>query len=300
VIYDERLERADTGKVLFDREDEGVCKIKGVLPHIGEDVSLFAAVRHAQRAGDYREKDTDPLVTHVAREISRLNKFRLVPANLARPARLPDTTVDSALEARPPRIDYNGEELAAVLYYLAEIDSPLLAEIVKRLQRVVAGFDRFDFNTVGADRIGFSLRFKDDRGVVPATNLSDGTLSLIGVLTLLMSPSRPPILLLEEPENGLTPRSTRAIYEAVVAAAGESAEPRTQVLISSHSPFVIEVAWNGDPRFIYQVKADEGRAVVRPFSEAIKEGGAFLGKVKGQRRELGLRTADEVMDGYFS
>jgi hypothetical protein len=42
-------------------------------------------------------------------------------------------SADSSVETRPPRIDYNGEELAAVLYYLAEIDSPLLDEIVKRL-----------------------------------------------------------------------------------------------------------------------------------------------------------------------
>jgi predicted ATPase len=197
----------------------------------------------------------------------------------------PDTSVETPDESKAPRIDYRGEGLAGVLYYLAEIDSQVLRELIERLRSTIDGFDGFEFNTVGTDRIGFSVRFSDRRGTVPAANLSDGTLSLIGALTLLLSTSRPPVLFLEEPENGLTPRSTKAIYEAVVAASGSEAEPRTQILISSHSPFVIVEAWNGDERdFIYQVKVNNGTALVRPYRQVAQEWEVPLRKKRGERR----------------
>jgi predicted ATPase len=212
---------------------------------------------------------------------------------------LPDTTPDQPDESRAPRLDYEGDGLASVLYYLAEIDSPALGEVVAKLRDVLAGFDGFEFNSVGADRIGFSVRFEDARGTVAAANLSDGTLSLIGLLVLLMAPTRPSVLFLEEPENGLTPKTTRAIYEALVAAA--HGETPSQIVISSHSPFVITEAWNGEDRgFLYQLKVTDGGAVVRGFETIVQEHGIHLRKEGGERRGLSLATADQVMDGYYS
>ncbi len=72
VIHDERLERVDTNTVLFDRDNPDACEMTDAVPHLGDDRSLFAAIRQTQVAGDYVE--TDPLVTHVARQISRINK----------------------------------------------------------------------------------------------------------------------------------------------------------------------------------------------------------------------------------
>jgi hypothetical protein len=109
------------------------------------------------------------------------------------------------------------------------------------------------------------------------------------------------VLLLEEPENGLTPRSTRALYETLVEVSGKTAKPATQVLVSSHSPFVITQAWNGDERdFIYQLKVNEGLTVVRPFGQVVADSAMPLRKVKGKRLELGLQLADDVMDGFLS
>jgi len=109
-------------------------------------------------------------------------------------------------------------------------------------------------------------------------------------------------MLIQEPENGLTPTALKEFYKAVRELAHrEDVTQRSQVLISSHSPFIICEAWNGDDReFIHQVKVENGRAVIRKFSEAIKEQGIQLQKDKsGQRTILGLRTAEELMSGYL-
>jgi len=297
-IHDETLTDG-VGKTIFSRSEE-VCHVTGAAPFYNDDTSIFAAIRRAQVEEKYVE--TNPVVTHAAREISRINKFRLDPRSLAHPSRLPEVITDELRETRVPRLDYSGDGLAGVLYFLAETANPMLDVVIGKVSEVIAGFEGFEFNAVGEDRIGFSARFADSREIVPAANLSDGTLSLIGLLVLLVNPDRPPILCLEEPENGLTPRATRAVYEAVVEAANAKApETPSQVLIASHSPFIICEAWNGEERdFILQVKPEAGRSLIRPFRQVIDDQGIQLGKVHGERQHLSLNVANEVMAGYYS
>src|SRR5206468_6162091 len=132
-IHDETLTDADA-KVLFSRSED-VCHIKGAAPFLTDDISVFAAIRRAQVQGKYVE--TNPLVTHCAREISRINKFRLEPVTLARPARLPDTIMEPGQETRGPRLDYSGDDLAGVLYFLAETANPMLDAVSGKVGAVI-------------------------------------------------------------------------------------------------------------------------------------------------------------------
>jgi len=110
-------------------------------------------------------------------------------------------------------------------------------------------------------------------------------------------------MLIEEPENGLTPTALKRFYQAIreLAFATDIAK-RSQILISSHSPFIICEAWNGEDReFIHQVKIENGQAVVRKFSEAVGQQGIVLGRDdNGNRSVLGLRNAEELMAGYLA
>jgi hypothetical protein len=71
---------------------------------------------------------------------------------------------------------------------------------------------------------------------------------------------------------------------------------------SSHSPFVICEAWNGEDRdFIHQVKIIDGKAVIRKFSEVVAEHHIQLAKDSdGKRTHLSLGNAEEIMSGYLS
>src|SRR4029453_7409003 len=114
------------------------------------------------------------------------------------------------------------------------------------------------------------MRFSDARKTIPAPRLSDGQLLVVGLMALLYGPARPPVLKMEERENGLTPPVQREVYNAVRTLAFRQPPNRSQILISSHSPFVLCDAWNGEDRdFVHQVKVEDGRAIVRKFSEAI-------------------------------
>lgn len=309
-IFDEHLIASD-GTVHFDRADPEAATLGSAVRHVTDDQSIFAAIRRAQFLGEYEE--IDPLITHVAREVSRIGKFRLSPQLLSQPSRLPDASAAAPVGAdgadptrtalQGPSLAYDGDGLATVLYSLSETGSPVLERVVDQLGSAVAGFEGFDYNTVGSDRVGFAAKFADSRGTVLAANLSDGTLSLIGLTVLLANPSRLPIICIEEPENGLTPNSTRLVYHAMREAAFPTeGAPASQILISSHSPHVICEAWNGEDRdFIYQVRPENGRAFVTPFADVIGALGLHLEKSKsGSRERLNLNVANEVMDGYLS
>jgi len=299
MIFSEKLTRIPGNTVLFDRSDPDAYPLAQRL-RLENDRSLFSAVRlHASTGG---AGSVDPLLEYLTQQISRFNKFRIDPGVLAAPSRLPD--LRSEVEAAPPpRLGHHGEDLASVLYYLAETESPALDPIRAKLREIEPAFQDFEFSSVGTDRIAFALRYSDQRQLVPSVNLSSGTLIYIGLIVLVATPKRPPVLMIEEPENGLTPQAIKAFYQALRALAfNEAADQRSQILISSHSPFVICEAWNGEDReFIHQVKVTDGRTGVRKFSTVISDQGIHLAKdASGTRTLLSLKNAEEIMSGRFS
>jgi predicted ATPase len=280
---------------LFSRSDD-ICALEGLTGLDFSSRSIFAAIRRSQWSNDFIENQA--LLSHCAREISRIGRYRLDPTLLARPGRVfdvePGESVEPTSPFQAPRLAYRGGDLASVLYFLSETDSPILKRIIERVGEAIQGFEGFEFNRVGSDSVGFSARFADRRGAVVAPNLSDGCLSMIGLVTLAHAPGRPEILCVEEPENGLTPKATRVFYETMRQLASALPPDRTQILMSSHSPFVITDAWNGGERdFIYQCSPSEGIAKLAKFSEVIKDDGVL--KSNGN---LGLALAEQVMDGF--
>ncbi|MEH2467261.1 AAA family ATPase [Nostoc sp.] len=296
LIFQEKLTRNPDNKVLFDRTHE-VNNITQSL-QLENDRSLFSALRLYSSSN---HSSLDSSLVYLTQQISRFNKFRLDPSTLSAPSRLPD--LNNEQPTIPPRIGYLGEDLAATLYFLVETQHPSYSAICDKIRELVPEFDGFIFNTVGTDRVAFSIQYTDQRESIPSVRLSSGMLIYIGLIVLVLTPNRPPVLMIEEPENGLTPQALKAFYQAVRSLAfNENPEQRSQVLLSSHSPFVICEAWNGEDRdFIYQVKVKEGQALVRKFSTLIEEQEIHFAKDNdGQRTSLSLKNAEEIMSGYLS
>jgi predicted ATPase len=69
---------------------------------------------------------------------------------------------------------------------------------------------------------------------IPATRLSDGTLRYLFLMALLLDPTLPPIICIEEPEIGLHPDILPTIAEMLV-----EASKRTQIIVTTHSDTLI-------------------------------------------------------------
>jgi len=73
---------------------------------------------------------------------------------------------------------------------------------------------------------------------VPGWMLSTGTLRLLALLALLRHPSPPPLIVVEEIENGLDPRSIHLIVEEIRNAVLDGV---TQVIVTTHSPYLLDL-----------------------------------------------------------
>lgn len=73
---------------------------------------------------------------------------------------------------------------------------------------------------------------------VPGWMLSTGTLRMVALLGLLRHPNPPPLIVVEEIENGLDPRSIHLIVEEIRNAVLSGS---TQVVLTTHSPYLLDL-----------------------------------------------------------
>ena len=118
------------------------------------------------------------------------------------------------------------------------------------------------------------LQLSEDTYKVPGWLLSTGTLRMLALLALLRHPSPPPLIVVEEIENGLDPRSIHLIVEEIRNAVLSGT---TQVIITTHSPYlldlltlehlvVVERDAQGHPRFTRPADHDNLRKWAEEFA----------------------------------
>jgi energy-coupling factor transporter ATP-binding protein EcfA2 len=177
--------------------------------------------------------------------------LRLSAAQLSKP---------SYTDRVPPQVEADGEGLASVLAYMALNDPDAFERLVKRLRELIPHLKRIRFKKVPVRRQEKELvRFGDDAiertsirpyqgeamlfdfehaANVAAHTVSEGTLLILGLLTVLLGPDRPQLLLLDDIEQGLHPLSQKRL----IAVLGEimQAFPNLQILATSHSPYLLD------------------------------------------------------------
>ncbi|WP_375433881.1 AAA family ATPase [uncultured Hymenobacter sp.] len=133
------------------------------------------------------------------------------------------------------KLSANGDNLPNVLYFLHTKHPEALARITAQLRRWVPGLTDIVTEITSDERL--LLRFKDApfEKPLPAQYMSDGTMRLAALLTLLYEPNATGLLGMEEPENELHPRLLPRLAEELIKAT----ETR-QLLVATHSPFLLD------------------------------------------------------------
>ena len=91
----------------------------------------------------------------------------------------------------------------------------------------------------------------------PATRLSDGTLRWLALLIILLDPTPPPVICIEEPELGLHPDAIHTLADLLV-----DASTRTQLIVTTHSDALVD-AFSDDPEAVCVCEKVEGSTVIR-------------------------------------
>jgi predicted ATPase len=138
--------------------------------------------------------------------------------------------------AKGPRewLSANGDNLPNVLYYLQQKHPEVLKGITQELRRQVPVLAEVLTEVTSDERL--LLRFRDAPFEKPlsAQYMSEGTLRLTALLTLLREPRATELLGLEEPEQELYPRLLPRLAEEL----SRAAETR-QLLVTTHAPALL-------------------------------------------------------------
>ncbi len=134
----------------------------------------------------------------------------------------------------------NGDNIAPFLLNLRNSRShkKYYNEIVHAIRAVNPLFDdfRLDVSQFGeAEKVNLSWNQKGSDHPMQPYHLSDGTLRFICLATALLQPEPPSIIIIDEPELGLHPGAIAVLAELI-----EDAATRTQVIVATQSPALVD------------------------------------------------------------
>ncbi len=175
------------------------------------------------------------------------------------------------------RLSPTGSNLPNVVQYLREQHPQRLEQIFETLRRRIPRIEKVEAEVLQDSRL--LLLVKDAPFSTPVLSrfVSDGTLKLLAYLTVLYDPDPPQLVGIEEPENYLHPRLLPELAEEC-----QQAAERTQLIVTTHSPFFINPLRPEEVRVLH--RASDGYTRVRrvsdmPGIQAFLDQGANLGEL---------------------
>jgi predicted ATPase len=163
----------------------------------------------------------------------------------------------------------DGGNIASVIDQMEKRKDPAKARIQEYLEKVVPGVRGVTHKGVGGmETLEFRQSVPGDPNPwkFPAASMSDGTLRALGILVALLQSKNGdngnvPLVGIEEPEVALHPAAAGVVLDAL-----REASERTQVLVTSHSPDLLD-----DERLstesILAVVARDGATLVAPLDD---------------------------------
>jgi predicted ATPase len=173
------------------------------------------------------------------------------------------------------RLSQTGDNLPNVIQYLKEQHEERLDEILRVLARRVPRLERVTAEPMQDGRLLLQIKDAPFERPILAKYASDGTLKLLAYLTVLYDPSPPQLIGIEEPENYLHPRLLPELAEEC-----RNASARTQLMVTSHSPFFVNALGPEELRVLYRDEEGYTRAVRvadMPRARQMFEAGGKLG-----------------------
>lgn len=136
----------------------------------------------------------------------------------------------------------DGSNLSSVLYGLKSSHERIYRKIIEAVKVIEPKLDLINFRAPNPEQV--YLIFEDDRGKqFIAQGLSDGTLRYLALCTIFIlyrqvtqDLSFSPLLIIEEPENGIFVGHLKPLFEKLDPTGTEG-----QYLFTSHSPYFIDL-----------------------------------------------------------
>ncbi len=159
----------------------------------------------------------------------------------------------------------DGGNLPAYLYYLQEKHPMNFKRLEKIVQSVVPFFDRFNLSPAFLDEEKILLEWiekEHQETYFNANHLSDGSLRFIALVTLLMQPKLPKVIIIDEPELGLHPIAINKLSGLIKSAAAKDC----QIIVSTQSVTLLN---NFEAEDIITVDKEDNQSVFRRLDKGL-------------------------------
>jgi predicted ATPase len=176
------------------------------------------------------------------------------------------------LVEQEPVLNEDASNLSSVLHYLASEHRPVFEEIEDHIRLFIPEFKSLKVKARGAP--GEVIAFWEEEGSgneLTVSDLSDGILRLLCWTVLCLQPNPPPLICIDEPDQGVHPRTL-----PVLAGLFEKACDRTQIILATHASYFLT---QFDISRIAVMKKEDGQAVFakpatsRVLTESLKDFG---------------------------
>lgn len=159
-----------------------------------------------------------------------------------------------------PRVEFDGSGLAPTLDYLRDEDPENFQALQEMLRRVVPGVRKVGIRRARVpitqqrfiEVSGKNISYEESQEMagqevvldmntgerIPAHTISEGTMLTLGLLTVLMNPRQPNLILLDDVEQGLHPKAQReliSVFKDII-----QVRQNLQIIFSTHSPYIID------------------------------------------------------------
>jgi len=164
----------------------------------------------------------------------------------------PNERVRSPQQLRHTALPANdGSDLFSALYNLRTSRRPVYRELIELLRLAMPQFEDVEFPVVGVGYVYMSWRERGLELELTAGQLSDGTLRLLWLLTILLSAPGDGLVLIDEPELGLHPQWIQLLVGVL-----RKTSARTNVIVATQSAELVR--WLEKDELLIADFTDEG------------------------------------------
>lgn len=249
-----------TRKIKFYRDKNGIIIESGKNKHqidmdeIDKD-DLFINVNYALNIDKYNHF----ILFGISRTIMDFEAYSIFPNTLRNPQKPSSDRILSS----------SGENLNSIFKALnksSRVGSNARNEIIYYMKNIMPNLEQIMIHSIGGLMVPtFRVREKDGkRHDFNVSQISDGTLRVFGILTSLYQPNIPDIVALEEPEQTINPAILALLAEAML-----DASERSQILVTTHSPHLVDY-FHPDQIFAIEMN-NEGITAANGISAAQKK-----------------------------
>ncbi len=135
-----------------------------------------------------------------------------------------------------PELKEDASNLSSVLHFLFSEHPAIFEELQTFLRLAVPGFKRLSVKARGGPGqvLAFWQETGQEKDELSLADLSDGVLRLVSWFVLCLHPSPPPLICIDEPDQGVHPRTL-----PILAGLFERASANTQLILATHASYFL-------------------------------------------------------------